>query len=164
MPHPAHTRTHVGMTGASPAPAGRARRPRLGARRSPVALVLAAFVAVVAVGCGGGSTATPATPGSATETPAGTTVQLAADPTGRLEFDPQRLEAPAGEVTIAFTNDSSVVHDVAVVGKGVFVKSKRVANGEKTSVSARFAPGTYEYYCTVPGHQDAGMQGILAVS
>jgi plastocyanin len=128
------------------------------------ALVVAGFIAIAAVGCGGSSTATPTTPGAETETPAGTTIQLAADPSGRLEFDPQRLEAPAGKVTIVFTNDSSVEHDVAVVGNGVFVKSKRVANGGKTSVTAQLAPGTYEYYCTVPGHQQAGMQGVLVVS
>ncbi len=157
MPHPAHMRAHVGMTGASPASAGRARR------RLPLVL-LAAFLALAAAGCGGSATATPTTPGAETETTAGTTIQLAADPTGKLEFDPQRLEAPAGKVTIVLTNDSSVPHDVAVVGKGVFVKSRRVVNGEHTSVTATFPRGTYEYYCTVPGHQDAGMEGVLVVS
>jgi len=157
-------RKHVGIAGASPASAGEGRErgsPREERSRhssSP------GFIAIAAVGCGGSSTATPTTPGAETETPAGTTIQLAADPSGRLEFDPQRLEAPAGKVTIVLTNDSSVEHDVAVVGNGVFVKSKRVANGGKTSVTAQFAPGTYEYYCTVPGHQDAGMQGVLVVS
>jgi len=32
-----------------------------------------------------------------------------------------------------------------------------------TSVSADLAPGKYVFYCTVPGHRQAGMQGTLTV-
>ncbi len=37
-----------------------------------------------------------------------------------------------------------------------------IAKG-KTSVSAELAPGTYTFYCTVPGHREAGMEGTLTV-
>lgn len=133
--------------------------------RLPVGgLLVAVLLALAVAACGGNSPNATSTPGSETVSPSGTTLQLAADPTGRLEFIPTRLEAPAGKVTIVLTNDSSVEHDVAIVGNGVFAKSDRVANGGRASVTATLKPGIYEFYCTVPGHQDAGMDGVLAVT
>ena len=128
----------------------------------PVVLALSLGLA----GCGGGSSSATTTSGEPT-TPSsavGTTLELAADPSGKLEFDKTRLEAPAGEVTIVLTNDSSGPHDVAISGNGVSVASETVADGEHTSVSATLAAGTYTFYCTVPGHEAAGMKGTLIVS
>ena len=62
------------------------------------------------------------------------------------------------------TNDSSVPHDVAIEGNDVSATSETVADGGQTSVSATLAPGTYTFSCTVPGHEEAGMKGTLAVS
>jgi uncharacterized cupredoxin-like copper-binding protein len=47
-------------------------------------------------------------------------------------------------------------------GSQEIAKSDLVAQG-KTSVSTELAPGQYVFYCTVPGHRQAGMQGTLTV-
>lgn len=142
---------------------------RRASRRAALAVLpLALGVTVALAGCGGSdnsasSTTTTTTTGQTTTSGTPTTLQLAADPTGKLAYDKTELEAPAGEVTIELTNESAVSHDVAIEGNGVDETSSMVANGETTSVTADLQPGTYTFYCTVPGHEDAGMKGTLTV-
>jgi plastocyanin len=126
-------------------------------------LPLAVVLAVVLAGCGGSNEAATTTGETTTFGKAGTTLELAADPNGQLRYDKTSLEAPAGDVTIVLTNDSSVEHDVAIKGNGVDAKSDLASNGETTTVSANLASGTYTFYCTVPGHEAAGMEGTLTV-
>ena len=124
-----------------------------------IALPLVA-IALLAAGCGGDGDET----GEATPTSAeGTTLQLAADPGGALAFDKDTLEAPAGSVTIDLTNDSSVPHNVEVEGNGVEEESDTVT-GESTSLTVDLEAGTYDFYCAVPGHREAGMEGTLTVN
>ena len=128
-------------------------------------LPLLGVVLVLAAGCGGGGSSasetetTTTTEGSAQAT----TLDLAADPGGALKFDKDTLEAPAGSVTIQLTNDSSVPHNIAVEGGGVDAESETVSGGT-TSVTADLQPGTYTFYCAVPGHREGGMEGTLTVS
>jgi plastocyanin len=92
----------------------------------------------------------------------GGTLQLAASPTD-LAFDTTSLTSKPGKVTIDFDNPSALEHNVAIEqnGKEIAV-SETLAEG-KTSVSADLAPGTYTFLCTVPGHAEAGMEGVLTV-
>lgn len=134
----------------------------------PAAIALA-VLGFAAAGCGGGNEAAPpaetppaATPPAATE--AGTTtLELAADSSGALKFDKTSLEAPVGEVSIVLTNDSSVPHNVSIEGNGVDVEGETFTGGTKTT-TATLEPGTYTFYCSVPGHREAGMEGTLTVS
>jgi plastocyanin len=93
----------------------------------------------------------------------GGTLKLAADPTD-LAYDATSLSSKTGKVTIDFTNPSALEHDVAIEGDGKqLADSELVANGATTTASAELAPGTYTFYCTVPGHREAGMEGTLTV-
>jgi plastocyanin len=158
--------------------AGRSARVR---RRRHLALLstVPVVVGLGLAGCGGSSdgqaSTTPVStpPQAAVTTTAGsdtaaagsgTTLVLAADPTGKLEFDKTELEAPAGKVTIVFTNDSPVEHNVVIEGNGVDVESELVKDGEQTTITADLEPGTYTYFCEVPGHEEAGMKGTLTVT
>jgi plastocyanin len=88
---------------------------------------------------------------------------LSADPSGGLKFDKSALEAPAGKVTIVMTNPAPVPHDIAIKGDGANEVGEQVSNGGKSTVTADLKPGTYEFYCSVPGHEQAGMKGTLTV-
>jgi plastocyanin len=92
----------------------------------------------------------------------GGTLALAADP-AEILFDKNQLTSKPGEVTIEFTNPSTLEHDVAILqGDQQIAKSALIADGE-TSVSAELAPGAYTFLCTVPGHAESGMEGTLTV-
>ncbi|MBN1529456.1 MAG: cupredoxin domain-containing protein [Thermoleophilaceae bacterium] len=93
----------------------------------------------------------------------GATLQLAADPGGALRFDKSSLTADAGSVTIDMKNDSEIPHDVAIEGNGVDEKGKDVTGGGTSTVTADLEPGQYTFYCAVPGHKQAGMEGTLTV-
>lgn len=92
------------------------------------------------------------------------TLLLTADPTGQLRFDKNTLSAPAGTVRITLNNPSPVAHNISIEGPGgVKKEGPTVQKGGASQVEVTLKPGTYTYYCSVPGHRQAGMQGTLTV-
>jgi plastocyanin len=145
-----------------------------------VALLVLALASVALVACGSSSDSTTTTSSSSGEEGGGgaaaesgkesggegggSTVKVEADPNGELAFTTTKASAKAGEVTIDFNNPQSLTHDVAIEdssGKEVG-KTELTGQGE-TSATVNLKPGTYTYYCTVPGHREAGMEGTLTV-
>jgi plastocyanin len=130
-------------------------------------LIVLSALALGLAACGGGNEA--ATTGGGATTAGGggggggETLQLAADPSGALKFDTTSLEATAGNVTIDFTNDSSLPHDVKLQGPGVDGEGTDTITGSSTSVTLDLQPGEYTFYCSVDGHRAAGMEGKLVV-
>jgi plastocyanin len=93
-----------------------------------------------------------------------TQLALGADPSGATRFDKTTLTASAGTVTITMTNPSPVGHNVALRGNGVDEKGEVVQGDAKSTVEAQVEPGlSYEFYCSVPGHEQGGMRGTLNV-
>lgn len=95
----------------------------------------------------------------------GNVLEVAADPSGALAYTETELSVPAGDVTVEFTNESPIQHDVAFMdsdGKDLG-KTKVIAEGSDTLELSDLKPGTYQYWCTVPGHKEAGMEGTLTV-
>ena len=91
-------------------------------------------------------------------------LELSAPENGDLAFDPPSLEASAGKVEIDFTNPAPIEHDVHIEHDGKEIAgSDLVSDGDSTSVSADVKAGDYTYYCSVPGHREAGMEGTLSV-
>ena len=148
------------------------------ARLSTPLVVLVALVAVAAVAAGCGSSndntssdtgASSPAPSTTTSTPSttggggGETLKLAADPSGQLKFDKSTLDAKAGKVTITMSNPASLPHGVSVEGNGVDKSGQVVQQGGTSTVTASLKPGTYTFYCPVPGHKQAGMKGTLTV-
>jgi plastocyanin len=141
------------------------------------ALLVLALASVALVACGGSDSSTTtsggeeANGGAAAESGkesggegGGSTVSFEADPSGELAYSTTEASAKAGKVTVDFKNPQSLTHDVAIEdssGKEVG-KTELIGEGE-TSTSVNLKPGTYTYYCTVPGHREAGMEGTLTV-
>lgn len=96
-----------------------------------------------------------------TEEPAGEAVAVAADPDGQLAFVQKTLEAKAGPVTFEFTNEAPVPHDFVIEKDGDDVARSEVISESKETVEADLEAGEYTYYCSVPGHRQAGMEGTL---
>jgi uncharacterized cupredoxin-like copper-binding protein len=82
-----------------------------------------------------------------------------------LSFDKKTLTAKAGSVTLTLDNGSGNAqpHAIAVEGKGIDKAGKVVGPGSTSTVTVTLKPGTYDFYCPVPGHKAAGMEGKLTV-
>ena len=134
-------------------------------RRMFLAVILAT---AVLAGCGGDDDEQPASTPAATQEPSsgggggGETVDVSAPEDGSLKFDQSELTAKAGNVTFKFSNPSQVPHAFEVEGNGVEEETDVVTQGD-ASVSVDLKPGTYEYYCPVGQHRQAGMEGTLTV-
>jgi plastocyanin len=110
------------------------------------------------------STAPASTSKSAPAQPAQAPLKLAAEPSGQLSFTTKSLSARAGKVTISFSNASPLEHNVTIAqGSRVLGATPTFLGGSRT-LTVNLAPGTYTFYCSVPGHRQAGMEGTLKVS
>jgi plastocyanin len=88
------------------------------------------------------------------------TLEVDADPSGQLAFVTNQAQGKPGEITIKMANKSGTPHDIVIDGKG---KGQVVKDGGVSQFKANFTAGTYTFYCSVPGHRQAGMQGKLTV-
>ena len=136
-----------------------------------------AACALAVAGCGGSSsssnssssaatTSTPSTqtqPSGGAAAKGGAVVKVSADTGGALKFDKSTLSAKAGKVTIAMSNPAAVPHGVAVEGNGVDKTGAIVNQGGTSTITVSLKAGKYTFYCPVPGHRQAGMQGTLTV-
>jgi plastocyanin len=140
------------------------------------ALVLASLALVA---CGSSSSDSGSTSAETTEsqaeTGAGQAQEAEGDSAGSaaaldieagegLAYTSDSATAKAGKVTVDFTNPQPLTHDVAIEdssGKTIG-KTELIAEGSDSTV-VDLKPGEYTYYCTVPGHREAGMEGTLTV-
>ena len=116
----------------------------------------------------------PAAPGSSAPAPgsssssaspaAASQLALAASTSGQLAFDAKQLSAKAGSVTVTFTNASPIEHDVTIAEGAKVLGATPIFVGGSRKLTLRLKPGTYTFYCSVPGHRQAGMEGTLHVS
>jgi uncharacterized cupredoxin-like copper-binding protein len=153
--------------------------PRAWMRLAPhVSLLLLA--GALAAGCGSSSKSSSATtssspttgassaaaPAPAATTPAGgsSILSVAANPEGLLKFTQNSLTAKAGSVSISFSNPSAVPHNLTVgSSSGAVLGATPTFQGGTKILPLHLVAGTYKFYCTVPGHRAAGMEGTLTV-
>jgi plastocyanin len=137
------------------------------------ALVLGVGLLVLAA-CGSSSSTTSTSPTTKTSTPATTTpaatggagqhLSLEANPEGQLKYTTTSLTAKAGAVSIDFTNKAPLSHNLTIASSsGEVLGATPTFTGGSKTLSLTLKPGTYKFYCTVPGHRAAGMEGTLTV-
>jgi plastocyanin len=90
-------------------------------------------------------------------------LNIPANPTGALAFLYSKATAKAGSVTLVMPNKSPITHDISVKGNGVTQQGPRVGQGGTSKITVSLKPGTYTFYCSVPGHEAGGMKGTLTV-
>ena len=124
------------------------------------------------------------------DTPAATT-DLSITGTDALTFEPDAFTIPAGqEITVQLTSEPAVEHDLVIEGVGADATAGDEGHGDGDehamdddhemadddlhiahadageTVTATFTvdePGTYQLYCSVPGHRSGGMEATLTV-
>lgn len=90
-------------------------------------------------------------------------LEIPANPGGSLAYEFADATAQAGALTITSPNESAVPHDIALEGGGVDEVGEVVQDGGVSEISADVQAGEYTFYCSVEGHREAGMEGVLTV-
>lgn len=140
-------------------------------------LLVLALVAAALVACGDDDSTTTTTTSEAGSGAAaeggekagggeggGAALEFEADPGGELAYTSTSETSEAGEVTVDFKNPQGLSHDVAIEdSKGETVGKTDVIGEGETSTKVNLKPGEYTFYCSVPGHREAGMEGTLTV-
>jgi plastocyanin len=146
------------------------------------ALLVLALASVALVACGGSDSTTTTSTSTSSGSEAsggaaaegnkeaagseggGSSVKFEADPNGELAYTTTEASAKAGKVTVDFNNPQGLTHDVAIEdSSGKEVGKTDLIAEEETSTTVDLKPGTYTFYCSVPGHREAGMEGTLTV-
>jgi plastocyanin len=76
-------------------------------------------------------------------------------------FSATTLTADHGTVTVDFTNNDLFWHTFTVPALGIDIRTPVKGHGQ---VSVNAQPGSYEFFCAIPGHKSIGMRGTLTVS
>jgi plastocyanin len=83
--------------------------------------------------------------------------------TGATNYEFADATAPAGALTIRSPNESPTEHNIALEGGGVNEEGPVVGQGDVSEIDVDVQAGEYTFYCSVPGHREAGMEGTLTV-
>jgi plastocyanin len=111
-------------------------------------------VAVLLAGLGAAAVAGPSRDAAAQGTQ-----RIALQASG-TKFSATSLHASAGRVTVTLANRDLFWHTFTIERLGANVD---VPVGGTRSVTFTVAPGTYTFFCAIPGHASAGMRGTLVV-
>jgi plastocyanin len=102
-------------------------------------------------------------PGAAPTGGASEELAVSSPEDGSFVYEPPALQSAPATVTLAYDNPSPLVHNINLEVEGeTIAESEDVAEGS-TEVTAELAPGEYLYYCSIPGHREGGMEGVLTV-
>jgi plastocyanin len=94
----------------------------------------------------------------------GGTLDIPTVPSGGLAYVYAQARAKAGKLVLESKNAQPTGHNIALQGNGVDAKGPVVQGGGVSKVDVDLKPGTYTFYCSVPGHREGGMVGKLVVS
>jgi plastocyanin len=120
-------------------------------------VAVAACVAVLGA-CGGSDDE-----GTPYKEPAGPAVATLEVESGNVFFKPTELKSPKGIVKMTLTNIESGTHDLVIRGLAGF-QLEVSGEGSKASGKVDLTKPEYEFYCTIPGHEEAGMKGTITTS
>ena len=96
--------------------------------------------------------------------PTGPAVATVSLESGNTFFKPDKVTAsPPGIIEMKLKNIESGIHDLVIRDVPGF-QLEVSGEGDTVSRKVKLAKGKYEFYCTIPGHEEAGMKGTLTVS
>ena len=127
-------------------------RPRV--RRAIGALGFTLALVILAGGCGDDS---PGADLPAVEGPVSPRIEVTAHEMG---FAPDAIAVEAGAVEVVLHNDGSILHDLRIEDQPFVIEA---GAGQTATSNITLESGRYQLFCSIPGHRDAGMTGVLEV-
>jgi plastocyanin len=129
-------------------------------RRAAALVAGVLLAAVVLVGCGGGSDSGGG--GSAFVEPKGPSTETLSFVARNFSFTPDKVTAKPGIATIKLSAEQGI-HDFVFDGAYPGFQLEADGGGGSQSMKIDLKPGAYTFYCSLPGHRAAGMEGTLTV-
>ena len=126
-------------------------------RRVVRMFIVGVATAALVAACGGGGGS-----GSSYKQPKGPAQKTLDIKGGNFFFDPKNPDAPAGVDAIKLTSDGGL-HTLVFAGGKVPGFKLQASSGKSDELKVDLKPGKYEFYCDIPGHREAGMDGTLTV-
>ena len=158
------------------------QRPEHNQKRTELRLALVATGVVLALALIGFWTVSASAQGAATATPTATGCPTATPTSGSgaaapcveigeydIYFKPNQITIPADTpVRIVLTNHGVTMHNFSITDHGNAGKknlniSVNTDPGKMSETTINAPEGTYYFFCNVPGHEAAGMRGLLVV-
>lgn len=96
--------------------------------------------------------------------PGASKIRIKAAPKG-VAYTTDHVESEAGETLLRFENPQTAPHDLDLEdANGKPIADMELIGGGYADVPIDdLEPGEYTFYCSVPGHREAGMEGTLTV-
>jgi plastocyanin len=142
-------------------------------RRASAIACVAAMAVFGLAACGGGDdnndTTAAATPPATTSGGGGaggggSTIDISTPSGSDLAYDQKDVTAQAGSDTISFDNRQAQSHDVMVEdSSGQEIGGTDLISSSTATATVDLQPGSYTFFCSVPGHREAGMEGTITV-
>jgi plastocyanin len=126
--------------------------------------VVAAFAVagLLVAGCGGGGGGGGSKSVTVTA-PAGGGAATVTIEAHDVYFDVTSIKAPAGKLDIHYVEKGTQQHTLVIDGiKGFKLEVGPSKSSDSATVTLQ--PGSYTYYCTIPGHRAQGMHGTITVA
>lgn len=122
-----------------------------------VLLVTAGAIAVGLVTAGCGDDEDPGASLAPVEGPTSPGLDVVAT---EMAFTPDAVAVDAGDIEVAMTNDGSILHDLRIDDQSFILEA---VPDETVSGEVTLEAGSYAFFCSIPGHREAGMEGVLEV-
>jgi nitrite reductase (NO-forming) len=79
------------------------------------------------------------------------------------QINPTLTANPGDVVQITLINDDGMLHDLRIDGLDVGTEQFATLDDQQSFTFSADTPGEYTYFCSVPGHRQAGMEGSLII-
>lgn len=129
-------------------------------RRSAVEVATVLLTAVLILSACGGGSSKKAAPSTGVSGTSSAITATAID----IGWKQKQLSARAGHIEVTLVNDGQIPHAFVIEGLEKDLLLEVDAHGATRSGTINIRPGTYTFYCNVPGHRQAKMEGTLTVS
>jgi uncharacterized cupredoxin-like copper-binding protein len=77
-----------------------------------------------------------------------------------MAFTPDAVAVAAGDVEVVLHNDGTILHDLRIDEQPLLLEA---VAGETDTGGISLEAGSYAFFCSLPGHREAGMEGVLEV-